>query len=271
MPFGINLTHPVSIAVLSSVGTLIGQKLISWLWKKPKKPELEIKEYKEEEFYYFNFQKKDKSFFASLCGNDSFGDLTSDFFSFYEQVLKEDTKQKNLFISIETMGGTSCDAFRLANCLALHKGKVYIEVPHFAFSAGTVVALMADKIVVNPWAVLSPIDPMLHVKGLPVALALVTRAFEKVSSQQSSLFEEYCGQLGEAYCDNSRVTLKNLLTRRLERTSQLEGKEVEVELATPDQILNVFFPDKPVHHSVFTVTDYEPVLNIDIRTDFNET
>lgn len=52
-------------------------------------------------------------------------------------------------------------AEQIAQALAAHKGKVTVFVPHYAMSGGTLLALAADAIVMDPNAVLGPVDPQL--------------------------------------------------------------------------------------------------------------
>lgn len=58
-------------------------------------------------------------------------------------------------------GGLVLAAEQIAQALAAHKGKVTVFVPHYAMSGGTLLALAADAIVMDPNAVLGPVDPQL--------------------------------------------------------------------------------------------------------------
>jgi ClpP class serine protease len=62
---------------------------------------------------------------------------------------------------IHTPGGLVLAAEQIAYALKRHKGKVTIFVPHYAMSGGTLLALSADKVVMDPDAVLGPVDPQL--------------------------------------------------------------------------------------------------------------
>jgi ClpP class serine protease len=50
---------------------------------------------------------------------------------------------------------------QIALALRGHKAKVTVFVPHYAMSGGTLIALAADEIVMDPNAVLGPVDPQL--------------------------------------------------------------------------------------------------------------
>lgn len=62
---------------------------------------------------------------------------------------------------LHTPGGLVLAAEQIACALKRHKGKVTVFVPHYALSGGTLVALAADEIVMDPNAVLGPVDPQL--------------------------------------------------------------------------------------------------------------
>jgi ClpP class serine protease len=62
---------------------------------------------------------------------------------------------------IHTPGGLVLAAGQIAHALRRHRAKVTVFVPHYAMSGGTLIALAADEIVMDPNAVLGPIDPQL--------------------------------------------------------------------------------------------------------------
>jgi ClpP class serine protease len=62
---------------------------------------------------------------------------------------------------IHTPGGLVLAAGQIAHALRRHRAKVTVFVPHYAMSGGTLLALAADEIVMDPNAVLGPVDPQL--------------------------------------------------------------------------------------------------------------
>jgi ClpP class serine protease len=68
---------------------------------------------------------------------------------------------------LHTPGGLVLAAEQIAHALVEHGGKVTVFVPHYAMSGGTLLALTADQIVMDPNAVLGPIDP--QIGDLPAA------------------------------------------------------------------------------------------------------
>jgi ClpP class serine protease len=64
-------------------------------------------------------------------------------------------------VILHTPGGLVLAAGQIATALRRHAAKVTVFVPHYAMSGGTLVAMGADEIVMDPNAVLGPVDPQL--------------------------------------------------------------------------------------------------------------
>jgi len=62
---------------------------------------------------------------------------------------------------LHTPGGLVLAAEQIALALKRHRGNVTVFIPHYAMSGGTLVALAADEIIMDPNAVLGPVDPQL--------------------------------------------------------------------------------------------------------------
>jgi ClpP class serine protease len=62
---------------------------------------------------------------------------------------------------LHTPGGLALPAQQIAHALLNHPAQVRVFVPHYAMSGGTLLALAADSIVMDPNAVLGPVDPQL--------------------------------------------------------------------------------------------------------------
>lgn len=79
-------------------------------------------------------------------------------------------KDKQIDFIIHTPGGIALAATQIARALANHPAKVKVIVPHYAMSGGTLIALAADEIVMDQFAVLGPVDPQL---GMEPAASLI--------------------------------------------------------------------------------------------------
>ncbi|MDH5200292.1 MAG: ATP-dependent Clp protease proteolytic subunit [Candidatus Bathyarchaeota archaeon] len=62
---------------------------------------------------------------------------------------------------IHTPGGIALAATQIAFALDAHPARKTVMVPHYAMSGGTLIALAADEIMMDPHAVLGPVDPQL--------------------------------------------------------------------------------------------------------------
>jgi ClpP class serine protease len=70
-------------------------------------------------------------------------------------------------VILHTPGGLVLAAEQIAKALIQRKAKVTAFVPHYAMSGGSLIALAADEIVMDPNAVLGPVDP--QVGSMPAA------------------------------------------------------------------------------------------------------
>jgi len=78
---------------------------------------------------------------------------------------------------LHTPGGLVLAAEQIAKALIEHKGKITVFIPHYAMSGGTLIALAADEIVMDPNAVLGPVDP--QIGGIPAASILQVLRLKK--------------------------------------------------------------------------------------------
>jgi ClpP class serine protease len=69
--------------------------------------------------------------------------------------------QTPIDLILHTPGGLVLAAEQIAHAVRSHPAKVTVLVPHYAMSGGTMLALAADEIVMDPQAVLGPVDPQL--------------------------------------------------------------------------------------------------------------
>lgn len=69
------------------------------------------------------------------------------------------TKEGHLIVVLETVGGYIETAQRMVSVMRKHYKEVSFIVPSHAYSAGTVLVLSGDKIYMDYYSVLGPIDP----------------------------------------------------------------------------------------------------------------
>ncbi|HEY7254674.1 MAG TPA: hypothetical protein VIG37_29590 [Methylomirabilota bacterium] len=80
-------------------------------------------------------------------------------------------------VILHTPGGLVLAAEQIARALIQRTAKVTAFVPHYAMSGGSLIALAADEIVMDPNAVLGPVDP--QVGSMPAASIVKILAIKK--------------------------------------------------------------------------------------------
>jgi len=98
--------------------------------------------------------------------------------------LRDIPDDKPIDFIIHTSGGQLLSAYQIANALKKHKGRVTVFIPQYAMSAGTLIALAADEIVMSPTAVLGPTDPqfMVNEKAYPAVSVIKIPAKKNVNA-----------------------------------------------------------------------------------------
>ncbi len=76
---------------------------------------------------------------------------------------------------VHTPGGLVLAAEQIALALVRHEAKVTVFVPHYAMSGGTLLALAADKIIMDENAVLGPVDPQIGSYPAASILSVIER------------------------------------------------------------------------------------------------
>ncbi len=76
-----------------------------------------------------------------------------------QRIKQKKPEQQNLIVILETNGGRMEIVERLVSVMRKHYDHVSFIIPDFAYSAGTVLALSGDRIYMDDYSVLGPIDP----------------------------------------------------------------------------------------------------------------
>ncbi len=123
------------------------------------------------------------------------------------------SKDTPIDLVLHTPGGLVLAAEQIANALAAHEAKVTVFVPHYAMSGGTLLAMAADEVCMDPFAVLGPVDPQL---GQRPAASIVKVAREKPVERidDQTLIE---ADIAQKALDQMRAYLLGLLTPRMGR------------------------------------------------------
>ena len=126
---------------------------------------------------------------------------------------------------VHTPGGLVLAAGQIAHALRRHPGKVTVFVPHYAMSGGTLIALAADEIVMDPNAVLGPVDP--QIGSSPAASILNVLEKKKPEDIDDQTF--ILADVGGKAIAQVRRTVEDLLSARMPRE---EAAHLAEKLAT---------------------------------------
>jgi ClpP class serine protease len=111
---------------------------------------------------------------------------------------------------VHTPGGLVLASDQIAYALKRHPGKVTVIVPHYAMSGGTLVALAADEILMDPDAVLGPVDPQLG--SLPRGSWPAASILKALDRDDETLI---LGDVARKAIDQVRATARELLDGRV--------------------------------------------------------
>ncbi|MEM2347664.1 MAG: hypothetical protein QW267_05230 [Sulfolobales archaeon] len=145
---------------------------------------------------------------------------------------------KGIVLIMHTPGGLMLAASQIALALKRHPGRKIVIVPHYAMSGGTLIALAADEIIMDPDAVLGPVDPQLGTQmGSLPAPSIVKVVREK----------------GVDKVDDDTLILADIAEKALNQTKDLvrkllKGKlpEDKVELVIERLVMGKYTHDWPI-------------------------
>ncbi|HSV32430.1 MAG TPA: hypothetical protein VLH40_10510 [Atribacteraceae bacterium] len=80
---------------------------------------------------------------------------------------------------LHTPGGLVLASEQIAHALKKHPSRVTVFVPHYAMSGGTLIALAADEIVLDSFAVLGPVDPQLRTAHFQYPAVSIVQALQQ--------------------------------------------------------------------------------------------
>lgn len=117
---------------------------------------------------------------------------------------------------VHTPGGLVLASDQIAYALKRHSGPVTVMVPHYAMSGGTLLALAADRILMDRDAVLGPVDPQLTTlrHGMwPAASILAALEHDNPNRDDETLI---LGDMAAKAIAQAKATTKELLTGTLD-------------------------------------------------------
>ncbi len=148
-----------------------------------------------------------------------------------EQVLRAirlTPPQMPIDIVLHTPGGLVLAAEQIAFALKRHQGEVTVFVPHYAMSGGTLIALAADRIVLDPNAVLGPVDPQLGTQQIAYPAASLLAALEQPNPNR----DDQTLVLGDVARKAIRQVHEFVVKLLLEHHSKEEAERIATELSS---------------------------------------
>src|SRR5258708_737950 len=129
---------------------------------------------------------------------------------------------------LHTPGGLVLAAEQIAAALRRHPAKVTVFVPHYAMSGGTLIVLAADDIVMDPNAVLGPVDPQLGTRQGAVAAASILKALAQPNPNRDDQ-TLILGDLAEKSLRQVKATVKKLL---LDHHAEADAERIATQLSS---------------------------------------
>jgi ClpP class serine protease len=126
---------------------------------------------------------------------------------------------------VHTPGGLVLAAGQIAHALRRHRAKVTVFVPHYAMSGGTLIALAADEIVMDPNAVLGPVDPQLGQSPAASVLKVLDQKKPEDIEDQTMILAD----VSRKAISQVKRTVQDLLS---ERMSQEQAGALAEKLST---------------------------------------
>jgi len=153
---------------------------------------------------------------------------------------------------LHTPGGLALAASQIAMALKNHPAETRVIIPHYAMSGGTLIAFAADKIIMDPHAVLGPVDPQIATKeGTVPAASIVKVAEEK---------KEKADDMTLIYADVAQKAINQMKEFIIYLTKDRVGEEKAKRIAE-ELVSGKFTHDYPI-----TVEKLKE-LGLDVSTD----
>jgi len=127
-----------------------------------------------------------------------------------EQVLRAirlTPQNVDIDLILHTPGGLVLAAEQIARALTRHQATVRVIVPHYAMSGGTLLALAADEIIMDPNAVLGPVDPQVgRWPAVSIIKVVDTKPIAEIDDETLILAD-----VGRKAISQVRATVKEIL------------------------------------------------------------
>jgi len=114
---------------------------------------------------------------------------------------------------LHTPGGLVLAAELIANALCCRQAPTTVFVPHYAMSGGTLIALAANQIIMDPNAVLGPVDPQVGRYPAASVLTVVARKSANEVDDETLILAD----IAEKALRQMRATVTRIASQRMGR------------------------------------------------------
>jgi len=127
-------------------------------------------------------------------------------------------KDMPIDVILHTPGGLILASVQIAYALRDHPAKTTVIVPHYAMSGGTLIALAADEIIMDPHAVLGPVDPQIAIgKESVVPAVSILKAVETKGYAKADDLTLIKADMAEKAIRQVEETIMKLLEGRMDK------------------------------------------------------
>ncbi len=132
------------------------------------------------------------------------------------RAIRSTPKDKPIMLILHTPGGMVLAASQIAHALHKHPAKTVAVVPHYAMSGGTLIAIAADEIWMDPAAALGPLDPQIPVEGQHLPAPSLVKVLEEKGKEASDKFLVY-GDVARKALQEMYDTVVKFLSSKMEK------------------------------------------------------
>lgn len=177
---------------------------------------------------------------------------------------------KPIALIIHTPGGLVLAASQIADALNRHPAKKVVIIPHYAMSGGTLIALAADEIWMDPNAVLGPLDPQLNKGNIAYPAPSILRVVKEKGVKDVSDETLILADLAEKSIKQTRDIVINLLKDNLgeDKAREIakiltEGRWTHDYPITAEEALKMGLPVKiGIPDEVYKLMDLYPQAHV---------
>lgn len=145
---------------------------------------------------------------------------------------------KELDFLVVSNGGDPTVAFRIMTLLRERVDQITVLIPQAAYSAATLLALGADKIIMHPNGNLGPVDPQIQIRtneGSTEFSSVDVTAFLRFVKEEVGLTDQkHLGTVFQTLCNQIGSVPLGYSTRALQLSASLGQKLLRMHLKGPD-------------------------------------